>query len=853
MRRCLLLFFLFLMMALRCIAQTDSTIIPQEEPQIVKQTSTSGYFIKGVIKDGASGEGIPFATIFFPKSNIGATADLDGNFELKTNTLPNDTLQFGAIGYQPAKRLLNNSKRDYAFYIELSRSKNELQEFVFHAGEDPAITLVKNIIAHKPQNDPDRMQNYRYEVYNKLEVDIDHLTKEEFEKLPVPMLKQFSFIYENWDTVSGTTPFLPFYFTETLSDYYFRRSPKKQKEFIRASRLRGVKNESIMTFLGSTYQNLNAYDNFIPVFEKSFISPVSANALLYYKYKIKDTQQAYGRNIILVQFTPRRTGELCFYGDFWVADSVFALQRISMEASKDANINWVRSVSVYQEFAPLNDADWFRVKDKFVASFTLPYNLKLPGFIGRKTTSYAEIRVNNPVIDSVLDDPKSKLDVVITDTARHSEEAFWASVRHDSLSENERAINQMIDTLEHLPAFIRFKNLMKFVTTGKFKAGILEVGPLWNIYSSNPVEGKRFRLSLGTTPKLFKDVYFNGHIAYGTRDERFKFGINGLWILNRSPRTYLFASYLHDLDRSNTYYDGVSNDNAFSNIVRKPGVPWRLVFVKEQEFGFFKEYLNGFSHELALQHRDFNPYAPLPSTSIFKDGEGASSDRVVSTEANIRLRYAFKERFLEGNYHRVSLGSLYPIVELRYAAGFKSFLGGNYDYQRVTASVSDNVKVAPLGILYWNVYAGKYFGTLPYPLLEVHPGNPFYYYNKHAFNLMQRYEFVSDQYAGINVEHDIGGGIFNYIPLVKKAKFRQFWTGKLLYGSLNNANAALNLNKGYSFRTLSSQPYIELGTGVSNILQIFRIDFIWRVSPAPLPTDTRTNLFGIFGSLQFKF
>lgn len=823
-------------------------------PEIVKPQATNEYEVSGVVLDKNTDEGIPFATVFFPHSEVGTTTDLNGNFNIKTTTLPSDTLRIEAIGYASETRILPQDRKSFAYYIELARADNLLSEFVLRPGEDPAILLLKNIIKHKPENNPERTENFSYEVYNKLEVDLERLSKSQFEKLPIPYMKRFSFIYNNLDTSAEGKPFLPFYFTETLSDYYFQRTPKKRREFIKASQVRGISNESVKKFLGSMYQNINPYDNFIPVFDKKFVSPISNQGLFYYNYKIKDTQSAYGYNIILVQFSPKRSGENCFYGDFWVADSVFALQRISMDVSKKANLNWVDGISLYQEFAPVQDTSWFCIKDKFIAHFAATYGLKLPGFIGRKTTSYKNISINSDAVTKILNDKKYKEDVIVTDTANHSDEDFWNNARHDTLSKNEKAIYKMIDTLEKMPVFTRYKNMIRFFVSGVKDVGCFELGPYWYVYSKNVIEGPRFRLSLGTNPKLFKNIYLNGYVAYGTKDDRLKYKVAGLWLLNRHPRMYVYGAYTHDIDRTTNYYDEVSTDNIFSVAVRKKNIPWKLAFVDEYRLEFFKEYFNGFSHQLSLVNRDIMPYAPLPSTTIFTDRDGGPTNHIQNTELNLRLRFAFKEKFVEGNYYRFSLGSDYPVVEARFGMGLKNVFNGGYNYQKVSLSVSDNIPIPPAGTVYVNVFGGKYFGdALPYPLLEIHPGNEFYYYNKYAFNMMNRFEFLSDRYVGFNVEHNIGGGFFNYIPVLKKLKMRQFWTAKALYGDLSAANKALNLNKGFPFKTLNQQPYVELGTGVSNILQVFRIDFVWRVSPKSPPGEPLSKHFGIFGSIRFNF
>lgn len=836
------------------VADTPVTHTDTLKPEIPVPAPKSGYLVGGRILDRNTGEGIPFATIFFPSSPVGTSADLDGHFQLPFSEMPSDTLRVQAMGYNTYNRVLDRNRKQYTLNIELERSEAMLDEVVIHAGEDPALILLKKIIARKPFNDPDRVQNYKYEVYNKLEVDLERLTKEQFEKLPIPMMRKFSFIYDNLDTVSEDRPFLPLYLTETISDYYYQKEPKRTKEFIHANQLKGINYESVTKFLGSMYQNVNPYGNYIPVFDKQFVSPISNSGAFFYKYSIIDTQEAYGHRIILVQYRPKRDGENCFYGDFWVVDSVYSMQRINMELPKAANLNWVSRVSLYQEYAPVGDTLWFLVKDRFNVSFVAPYNLpNMPGFIGRKTTSYRDIVVNDYKVYEVLSDKNIKPDVVVNDSARFRDNSYWATARHDSLSKNEKAIYQMIDTLQSMPMFIRYKNMIKFFASGVKEFGPIELGPYWYVYSRNPIEGHRFRFSMGTTPKLFKDIYLNGYAAYGTTDKRLKYSAAGLWLLNRQPRMYLYASYVHDIDRSTNYYDEVSTDNIFSVAIRKKGIPWKLAFVDETKLEFHKEYYSGFSHMLTLNHREYDPYEPLPSGTIFRDVNGDSSAQVVSTEASMRLRFAYKERFLEGNYFRVSMGSAYPVVEVKYAMGLKGVWNSNYEYHRVTASISDNVKIAPLGSFYFNIFGGKYFGKLPYALLQVHPGNEFYYYNRYTFNMMNQYEFISDEYAGFNFEHSIGGGIFKYIPLLKKLKLRQFWNAKGVIGSLSDENKALNLNKGFEFKTLERNPYIEVGTGIENILQFFRIDFVWRVAPERKPGEPFSKYFGVFGSVKFNF
>ncbi len=829
----------------------DAESLTQKQP--VKNTR---YQIKGVVLEKGDEEPVAYALVFIQGSNIGTNADDDGNFILNFDKLPGDTLKITSLGYKPMTVLLNKDVTSPFFIVELEPSTNALDEVTINAGEDPAVILFRKVVRAKPNNDPNRIENYRSEVYNKLEVDILDFTKKTFEQLPVPGLKKFSFIYNIVDSSSEDRPFLPFFLTESLSDIYYRKTPRKQREFIKASMVRGVNNQSITKYLGSIYQKFDPYDDFLPVLQKRFISPLNNSGLLYYHYRIIDTIQVAGKNVIHMTYRPRRTEELCFTGDIWIVDSIYALHRIDMAIPKKINLNWVKRIEISQEYMPVADSVWFLDKEKFLAEFQTKVDIKLPATIGRKTTSYRNIVVNDSKNEEVLNDKQYKLDVIVLDSAREQSDEYWAGARHEELSKNEKGIYNMIDTLYSLPSFNRFKSFIRTMAGGMVRIGYVELGPYWKTYSYNQFEGHRFSFGIANTQKLFKNAYITGNIAYGTDDKKFKYNTNALWLLDRLPRTYIWASYVSDLDFTDNYYDQnqvLGANNLFSFAVRKPNIPIKLAFTKRAELEFYKEYHSGFSHKFFMYYKDFLPYAPLPDAGIFTDGNGGITPNAISTEVGVKLRYAYKESFVEGRYYRTSFGSRYPIVDISYSRGIKSVFNSAYEYDKLKASISGTVKTPPFGKIYISVFGGKYFGTLPYPLLEVHPGNEYFYYNQFVFNMMNRYEFISDQYVGFNVEHSLGGGFLTYIPLIKKLKFRQFWTAKGIVGSLSDANKALNMDKGYTFKTLENNPYIELGTGLENILKVLRVDFVWRVTPKPLPTEARQSYFGIFGSLRVTF
>ncbi|NIG52725.1 DUF5686 family protein [Chitinophaga sp. Cy-1792] len=810
------------------------------------------YKIKGVIRDAHSQEIIPFATLQFTNTQTGMVSDAEGKYIFELNVIPADTLQVRVMGYNLTKMPVDRSLKEQTINFDIARSDVSLKAHEVKASVNWALILLRQIIRHKPENNYNRLDNYTYEVYNKLELDMKNLNKEKLSRNR--FTKPFAFILNNIDSTSEDKPFLPIFLTESLSDYYYQAKPHKTKEVIKAARTSGIDNESVHKFLGGMYQNINIYDNFIPVFDKQFVSPINNNGAFYYDYKIADTQYISSQRFIKLNFTPKRKGENVFIGDIWVHDTTYAVYKTTLSVPSAANLNFVRKVSLVQEFKQLPDSTWFLYKDKFIADFWAPSPnpAKTLDFIGRKTTTYSNVITNDTAATNIFADKRYPQNINLLDSARFQKDSFWTNNRPEDLSKNEAGIYKMVDSLQKMPLFQKYSNTIRFLATGYKPFGKLEWGPYYYAFSQNTLEGFRMRLDLGTTPKFSKDVYLYGYLAYGFNDEAYKGKISALWLLKKHPRMYLYGAYARDLDNGSHYYDEVGSDNIFTLAIRKNGVPQKFLLVDEKRVEFFKEYFSGFSHQVSLIHKWVRPFAPLPTVDAYKSMT-TKGDPLTSAEVEVKLRYAFQEEFLEGNFYRYSLGSKFPIVEFKYALGIPGIANSSQQYNKLSLSVSDYVKLPPFGTLYYNVYGGRIFGNLPYTSLEVHPGNEIYYYNKYAFNMMNRFEFLSDRYAGFNLEHTIGNGIFAYIPLIKKLKWRQFWEAKGVIGSLSPANRALNLNNGYPFKTLDRDPYVEVGTGIENIFKFLRVDFVWRVSPTALPDDTNSKRFGVFGSFKLQF
>ncbi len=802
--------------------------------------------LEGLVTNGQNDEPVAFASVTFKNTGKGRYTDAAGRFVLVLADWPGDTVIVTCVGYQPYTTVINKNADSLFLKIVLTPGTFNQEAVVHSKGEkNKGLYVWKRIVQNKAHNDRFRFENFSYEIYNKLELDFKNIGFDKVSKIK-PLRSIGEILTNSMDSSEGVK-LLPAYLTEALSDYYYQKKPLRRREIIKAANTRGVNNESILKYLGGTDQVINVYNDFIPVMDKQFVSPISTNGDLYYDYSVADTQQVGQYRYYHLVFTPRRSGTNTFEGDCWVHTLNWGVLKMNLRVGATANINFIENLTMVQEYSFLGDSLWFVSKDKFVANIA-PLGKNSPAFIGRKTATYRNVLINDSSVIAEVAKNKLQEEIITLPGARDKDSSFWGQSRHENLSKTEAGIIKMIDTLLNTPSFNKLTDNLNFLATGYKDIGNFVIGPWYNWATATNWEGFRLRFDLGTNRKFDSHWWWHFYLAYGFKDQRLKGKGELFYLPSKHPRQYIYGSYTNDMDFGQNYYGEITTDNIFALAIRKPGIALKYLKINEKKLELFNEHRSGFSELLSFTHKKYTPLQNLPGRENFVK-PGSSGNPLTTFEIGVRLRFAYLEKFLENTFFRYSLGSVYPIGEVNITQGVAGFLKSNYNYTKVNISVSDYMQVPPVGNLSYQVYAGKTFGTLPYMLLDMAPGNEMYYYNKYAFNMMNRFEFLHDRYAGINFEHNIGSGIFRLFP---KLKLRQLYTAKFLWGGLSAANRELNFVNGHSFQTLGHKTYMEVGTGIDNILKVLRLDFVWRVLPASGIANTTKN-FGIFGSFRLAF
>lgn len=800
--------------------------------------------VSGKIFDAVTREPLPFVNVIFKSTGTGATTDIEGNYTMTTSAQA-DSIVVSYVGYNKVTRAIKNNVTQEV-NIGLTQGI-ELITVEVRPGENPAHRILRKIIAHKDQNDREKLDAYEYELYNKVEFDLNNIS-EDFKNNR--LLKPFSFIFDNIDSSNAKEkPYLPLFMTEALSDFYYRKNPKTRNEIIKASKVAGVQNASVSQFMGDMYQNVNIYDNTILVFGKDFISPISDNALLYYKFYLIDSTVIDGHKCYQLQFKPRRKQELAFTGNLWAADTTFGIVQIEMAIASDANINFINTTNVVQQYTYI-DSVWMMQKERLVIDFN-PYPIdtkkkNMMGIYGRKTASYSNFKINQPKEDKFYSLTEN---LKVADDAFKKPEDYWKTHRLDTLTKNEKQIYHMVDTLQTLPIYHTWVDVLQIFVTGYKVKGNFEYGPYYNLVSYNEIEGTRLRFGGRTSNQFSRWYELNGYVAYGLRDEKFKYSLGMRAFITKKPRVMVGMFYKNDNEILGQSQNGFTTDNILASVFRIS--PLRnLTNTKEVNGWIDRQWFTGFNTKLSVVNRQMFPLANFHYEYQKTSTSTAFLDKINTTEIRLLTRLAYNEKYVEGEFSRVALGvTKYPVVQAQYTLGLKDFFGGNYNYQKLTVNWDHRVRVAPIGYFDYVLEYGKVWGQVPYPLLELHGGNETYIYDLYAYNSMNYYEFVSDEYASVNLLHHFDGLFLNRIPLMRKLKWREVVGGKALIGRVNDKNRQLLIFPDHLY-DLHKGPYMEVSAGIENIFKVFRVDGVWRLSYLDHP---KAQAFTIKASMQFNF
>ncbi|MFY0643849.1 MAG: carboxypeptidase-like regulatory domain-containing protein [Bacteroidia bacterium] len=806
--------------------------------------------IKGRVVNGSSGEPLPYVTIQVIGETAGAISDFDGYFTIQMSYLP-DSLKATYLGYSPATIPVKANEEHVFTLYESAQAIKGIR--VTPNRINRADIIMKEASKRKKQYNPEKIDHIEYESYTKVQLAVDNVS-DRFKKR-----KLFKSLEPLFDTISSFTDsssnrVLPVFVSETISDYYYRKTPRRTKEFIRATKIQGVgvgEESYVAQVLGSSFQQYNFYLNNLYILDKDFISPLSSQAKVYYNFRLMDSVQVNGYPCYQIEVKPKNPTDLVFNGVIWIVAGQYSIKQLSLEISRAANLNFIEKMKIQQEFLEVTPGMWLTSKNRVLVDISEP-SAKSVGMIGLYYNSIKEAKLHKERELSFFEDK-----VWVQSGAYSKDSLFWDSSRHEQISTSDLKIYQMVDSLKNQPLIKSYVNAIEILVKGYVPVGKLELGPYHYLMGFNNLEGIRFRLGARTSPSFSKDFEISAYGAYGLKDEQFKYGVNLSLVLNRKKWSKIGFSIKDDIELigiTDEDFGTLALYDAFATFGNN-----RLNRGVSQQLWYEKELFKGYTQTVSLNHKDFifRPIGDFSFSYYSQAGDTTSLSSNFSVNSiRLRGRLSHKEQFVFRRTKRISFGNLKaPVLTVDYTHGFDQWTGGDFEFDKIGVELWQFNSLANFGTFEYTFKAYKAFGQIPYPILYVMRGNQSIFSSDISYNLMSWFEFAADQYISLDYEHQFNGLILNRFPLIRQLKWRSFVNTKMVYGTMSEGNKSLmpqmeGVSNPNSFD--KQKPYVEVGYGIENILRFIRIDFIHRLTYID-DQHPDANAFGIKGTAVLRF
>ena len=829
----------------------------------------------GIVKDSITGEPLPFVSVYFDGSTIGAMTDDNGTFTLQNNQ-GYTKLAAASLGYDTKFIDLKPGKKNDNLEVLLKPTAFEISEVVvkpkrekYTRKDNPAVELIKKVIAHKNDNRIEAKPEYQTEVYEKLSLSLDNfnpnLDKNKF-------LKKFKFIKNYLDTSEfNGKPILTVSVRENLSDFYYRKSPKAEKTIVRAKRMQGIDKTlddggGITSNLEEIFKSINIFDNNIPILLNRFVSPLSSTlATTYYHYYIMDTLDVGGDKCVDLAFVPANSESYGFTGRLYITlDGNYAVKKVLLNTPANINLNWVDKLRIEQEFKQMPDSTWVLDQENTFVNFYVVKGTQQ--LYAHQLRNYDNYNFNVQNADSVFG-LLGALHVLPEATAQP--DTFWTHNRPIPLKEKEDALKDLLGQLRKVPAFNAIIKTAEILITGYIptandkKVTKFDFGPMNTTFSANHLEGFRMRVGGMTTANLNPYWFASGYLAYGTNDRKIKYNLKLTHSFTKkeyhegeNPVNNLSFIQEYDVYTPGQDFLFTSKDNIF--VAWKVGEPvTKMQYIRKSVLQYEKEWLNGLTWKSWIMNQNNEAAGTLQYIKRDESGNLYHIKDFTTSEIGTQLRFAPGERAYNGRSGKESVFNLSkdaPVFKLSHQLGIKGVLGGDYNYNHTEISAEKRIWLSSFGHIDAQVKAGKVWDKVPFPLLILPNTNQSVTIQPEAFHMMNALEFVTDQYISFNATYYLKGWILNRIPGIKWLRLREVLSFNMIYGGLTDKNNP-TLTPGLFLlpdgtQPLGSTPYMECSVGLENIFKILRIDYYRRLTYLDHP-DIKKG--GIRIALRFTF
>lgn len=822
----------------------------------------------GTIVDAGTGEPIPYAAAKYIGTSIGASSDFDGNFQLPMDP-KNTKLEITCLGYKPVTVTVNHAHTEIHSTIKLYSDDILLGEVVvkkskihYKRKNNPAVDLMRRVIANKHLSDIKEKDYYHFKKYEKHTFSYNDVEKSALAEVCPETGKLI----------------IPIMVDETSSEESYRKNPKATKTTINAKRADGFQNmlssgDMLTTFVKDIFTDVDIYKDNVRVLQHPFISPIStAEAISFYHYYIQDTINVDGEQCIDVVFMPNNSQDFGFSGHLFITDDKKnQVKRAVINVPNNSGVNYVDNLLVIQDFMTLPTGERVIKTDDMI--------VEISGFYGalnmacQRYSSYSDYSFE-PITDKKVF--RSTLTDYVKPDAEFKDSTYWANIRPIKLTETESNLGRSVDKINKDlggPWKFVLKAVVENAVELTPRPNKIDLLPLNSIVSHNDIDGWRYQLPLQTTGNLNPHLFFRGYAAYGVKDEKMKYKIEGEYSFNKKkymahefPRRSISLSYMYDDMSPVDKYTGTTKDNVYSSF--KASKVDQMMYVTDWKLKYQYETNNFLTYSVAIDNSKLTPAGKL---IYMRNADEAIVPYIKTTDVKFGFRYAPRETFINSKQQRLAINRDAPIFTVEHTVGLDGPLGGQYKYNISEVSVFNRFWMpAALGYIDTYLKAGYQWNKVPFPMLFTPQSNLSYFvqFDSWSFNMLRNMEFLNDKYATLFVNWNFDGKILNRVPLLRKLKLREYVGFKMMYGGLsdkNNPYISTDDNSIFRFPTrdgaptsfvMGHKPYMELSVGISNIFKVLTVQYVRRLNYTDMPDipgGDKLKKDGVRFALEFKF
>ena len=811
--------------------------------QLMAQQKITGRVID---EDGFA---VSYASVQYRGHKIAVSSDSQGKFSIEKH--PGWVLTVSALSYK-SQTISVNEKMDF-IEVKLKDDSHKLNEVVvktkrgkYSRKDNPAVELMRRVIAAKKKTDLSNHDYYQYDKYQKITLALNDLKKEQLEG------KFFSKRQYLLDQVE-TSPYngkltLPVSIDETVSQHIYRKDPKTEKDIIKGQQSNGIgqviqTGEILNTALKDAFTDVDIYDDYVRLLQYPFPSPIGRTGISFYHYYIEDTVYVERDLCYHLQFIPANSQDFGFRGELYVlADSSLHVKKCNLYMPHNTDVNYVKNMKIEQEYTRLDNGEWVLSKDDMIAE--LHVNSMLQDLLVVRNTRLTDYAFDE--LPKILFKGKAKVRHDMD--AMNRDEAYWNKYRQVDLTKSESSMDSFIHRMENSKGFkyiIFFvKALMEnYVEIGggtDGKKSKFDLGPVNTYISKNFVDGIRLRLAGRTMAALNPHFFWDGYAAYGTKSNDWYTGNIFTYSLNKkknSPFEFPMRNLTFEVARDVT---SPSDENLLHNkdnffMTFRAATQDEMFLYHRQKLAFTYETDWGFRFNTSLRFQSNRTVGNLHYYHL----DGTEVKKIRMTDLNVGINYNPGVTYVNTKQQRLPINLDSPEIGLSHTMGFRGFMGGQYHSNITKLSIYKRQWLGSWGYLDFHAIGQAQWNKVPFPMLILPPINLSYFEQETTISLMNDWEFLNDRQVFWALSWDMNGKLLNRIPLIKKLKWREWFAIKGVWGHLtdkNNPYLEKNQGDGRLFKfpknshVMNDTPYWECVAGVHNIFKFFSVEYVRRLT-----------------------